>query len=35
MNDVMSKAFPERRALSLNKKRLEYTSDIINDDYLP
>jgi hypothetical protein len=44
VNDVISKAFPERRALSLAKKRTDYTSpinqsltnnDIANDDYLP
>ena len=44
MNEALSKAFPERRALSLAKKRTDFTSpinqslknnDIANDDYLP
>ena len=44
VNDVISKAFPERRALSLAKKRTDFSSPknqsltnnvIANDDYLP
>lgn len=44
VNNAISKAFPERRALSLAKKRTDFTSpinqsltnnDIANDDYLP